>query len=222
MSRDNVSTPERGGTWYSGRTIDTANYEGVEVEGTTKCFEDKNWNAAGVKTDRLSPRMVTCRLVRNVSGVTIYAKRLVQLDPTNPNRVLGYASTLFGESYPADEYLPAGGVPNGDLFWIVVGGPAVCLTGFAGADFNSVSIAAGDILGSGTQAASTGAGTTGVAGRIAGVLAVNVALTTNTQYNELLRYAHNPLGRALSAKTSGNTHADILVDVGWRRGGGYP
>ena len=57
---------------------------------------------------------------------------------------------------------------------------------------------------------------------LAGVLAVNVALTTNTQYNELIRYVTGYVGKAISAKTSGNTNADILVDVGWKRGGGFP
>lgn len=221
MSRSNVPPFERGSTWYNGRTIDTNNYEGVELEGRTCIFEDKNLSSTGpVKSDRTT-RQVTCRLVRNVSGITLYAKRLVQLDPTNPGRVTGYQNVLFGECYPVDEHLPATGVPHGDLFWIVVGGPALVLTSFDGAGFNATSIVAGDQLGALTTANSTGSGTTGVAGRAAAVLAVNVALTTNTQYNELLRYATGWFGRAMSAKTSGNTNADILVDVGWRRGGGY-
>lgn len=224
MSRDNVSTPERGSTWYNGGTIDTNNLAGLEAEGATKIFEDKFWSAAGVKGDRNQARMVACRLVRNMSGVTLYAKQLVQLDTANPNRITGRTVVLFyQDAYPIDEFLPATGVPHGDLCWVVISGPALCMTPLTGAEFNATSIAAGDLVGAATtNGGSTAAGSTAPAGRVAGLLAVNVALTTNTQYNELVRYVTGFIGRAISAKTSGNTNADILVDVGWKRGGGFP
>ena len=123
MSRDNVSTPGRGETWYQGGTIDTNNLAGTEVEGQTKIFEDLNWGAAGIKTVRTSARSVVCRLVRNMSGVTLFAKQLVQLDTNLTTRITGRLATLFGEAYPIDEFLPASGVPHGDLCWIVIGGP---------------------------------------------------------------------------------------------------
>ncbi|HUR52948.1 MAG TPA: hypothetical protein VMZ71_02370, partial [Gemmataceae bacterium] len=200
------------------------NYEGVEREGETKVFEDKLWTAQGVKGERNQSRSVTCRLVRNVSGVTLYAKTLVVLDPTNPNRVTGRATTLFQlDTYPVDEFLPATGVPTGDLFWIVVGGPAKVLTPMTGAEFNATSIAAGDLIGAATtNGGSTAAGSTVPAGRAAGPLLVNVALTTNTQYAQLIRDIRGGIGMAMSAMTSGQTNADMLIDVGWKRGGGYP
>ncbi len=223
MSRDNDVMIERGSTWYAGRTIDTANYEGVDREGDTKVFEDKLWSATGVKGERNQARSVVCRLVRNVSGVTLFAKTLVVLDPTTPNRVTGRSTVLFGECYPVDEFLPATGVPNGDLFWIVIGGPAKVLTPMTGAEFNATSIAAGMFIGAGTtNGGSTAAGSTVPAGRAAGLLPVNVALTTNTQYEQLLRDANGYVGRAMSAMTSGQTNADLLIDAGWKRGGGYP
>lgn len=223
MSRDNVSTPERGATWYNGATIDTNNLAGLEAEGVTKIFEDKLWSAVGVKGERNQGRMVTCRLVRNMSGITLFAKQLVQLDTANPNRITGRTTVLFGEAYPLDEFLPAAGVPHGDLCWIVIAGPALCLTPMTGGEFNATDIGAGSLVGAGTtNGGSTAAGSTAPAGRLAAVLPVNVALTTNTQYNELLRYATGWIGRAISAMTSGQTNANILVDVGWRRGGGFP
>lgn len=220
MSRDNVSTPERGMTLYNGQVIDTSNLQYIEYEGQTKIFEDKNWGDRGVKSDRLNGREVVCRLVRNMSGQTLYGKRLVQLDPTNPGRVLGYSNTLAGEAYPVDEFLPAAGVPHGDLFWIVIKGPAVILTPMTGAEFQSTQITAGQVLVAGTtSAASTAAGTTGSAGRIGGFNAV--AATTAGQFTDILNYAVNWIGRAISAATSGNTNTGILVDV--KRGGaGYP
>lgn len=226
MSRDNTTPFGRGETWYAGRTIDTANYEGVELEGHTCIVEDILWgNSGGVKPGRTTSnaRDQVVRLMRNVSGVTLYAKQLVQVDSTNPNRILGRQNVLFGPAYPIDEFLPATGVPNGDLCWVVIGGPALCLTPMTGAEFNAVSIAAGDILGAATtNGGSTAAGSTAPAGRVAAVLPVNVAITTNTQYSELLRYATGWFGRAVSAMTSGQTNADILIDIGWRRGGGFP
>ncbi len=223
MSRDNVSTPERGSTWYNGGTIDTNNLAGLEAEGATKVFEDINWAATGLKTVRTQARSVTCRLVRNMSGVTLYAKTLVVVDPSNPNRVTGRARVLFEEAYPVDEFLPATGVPHGDLFWIVLSGPAVILTPMTGAEFNAVSIALNDFIGAATtNGGSTAAGSTVPAGRAAGLVPVNVALTTNTQYLQLLRDATTYVGRAMSAMTSGQTNSNLLVDVGWKRGGGYP
>jgi hypothetical protein len=223
MSRDNVSTPERGSTWYNGGTIDTNNLAGLEAEGSTKIFEDVRWDVAGIKPARNQARSVTCRLVRNMTGVTLYAKTLVVLDPANPNRVTGRARVLFEESYPVDEFLPAAGVPNGDLFWIVLSGPAMVLTPMTGAEFNATSIALNDFIGAATtNGGSTAAGSTVPAGRAAALVPVNVALTTNTQYAQLIRDVTTYVGRAMSAMTSGQTNSNMLVDVGWKRGGGYP
>jgi hypothetical protein len=218
--RDNISTPARGETWYQGGTIDTDNLAAVEREGDTKIFEDVDWsNTAGVKPHR-SGRKVVCRLVRNMSGITLYGKRLVTLDPTNPGRVTGFADTTAEECYPTDEFLPAAGVPNGDLFWIVISGPAVVLTPMTGAEFGATSIVAGDrIISLTTSGASTAAGTTGVPGRAAGF--VFVASTTIAQMTDLVNLATNHVGRAMSAKTSGQTNSDLLIDVK-RGGGGYP
>lgn len=223
MSRDNDTMLGRGETYYAGATIDTNNLQGVEREGDTKIFEDKLWSAQGVKGERNQSRSVCCRLVRNLSGVTLFAKTLVVLDPSNPNRVTGRARVLFEECYPVDEFLPATGVPNGDLFWIVLSGPAKILTPMSGAEFNGVSIALNDFIGAATtNGGSTAAGSTVPAGRLATILPVNVALTTNVQYAQLIRDVTGWVGRAMSAMTSGQTNADLLVDVGWRRGGGFP
>lgn len=220
MSRDNISTPNRGETMYQGVTPDLNDLKFAEIEGITKVFEDITWNAAGVKPARTGDRMVVCRLVRNMSGVTLYAKRLVQIDPTNPNRVTGYADTSALECYPVDEFLPAAGVPPGDLFWIVIKGPAMCLTPMDGGPFGNTSIAAGDRLQSlTTTGGSTGAGTTAKAGRVATF--VVVAATTAGQFSDIINHVTNYIGRAMSAKTSGQTNADILVDIK-RETNGYP
>lgn len=219
MSRDNFTTPERGSTMYNGATIDTNNLSYLDYEGQTKIFEDKIWNGSGVKADRLNGREVVCRLVRNMSGATLYPKRLVQLDPANPGRVTGYTNSLCQEAYVVDEFLPATGVPNGDLFWIVISGPTQVLTPMTGAEFNTTLIAAGQVLVAGTTSTgTTAAGTTGAPGRIAGFTIL--AATTVPQFTNILDYATNWVCRAISAATSGNTNTGILVDV--RRPAGYP
>lgn len=209
--RDNITTPGRGETWFMGDTVDTSQ-DLSNFLGFTKVFEDYKWDDRGIKSNRLGGRQVVCRLVKNASGITLYGKRLAQLDPANPNQVLGYANTTGGECYPIDEFLPATGVPSGDLFWIVIKGPAVVLTPMTGAGFATTSIAAGDALGSLTTAgASTQTGTTATAGRVAGFAVA--AATTAGQFTDLLNFAINWVGKAISARTSGETNADLLIDV---------
>lgn len=211
MSRDNTSTPGRGETMYMGSTIDTANLSFVDLEGQVKVFEDIDWGAAGVKPSR-SARKVVCRLVRNMTGLALYPKQLVSIDPASPNRILGNTVTTGQECYPVDEFLPAAGVPDRDVFWIVVSGPAMCKTPMTGAEFQTTSIAAGAILTSGTtNGGSTAAGTTAPAGRVAGFPIV--ASTTVAQFTDLLNVAINSLGKAMSGATSGQTNANILVNI---------
>lgn len=215
MSRDNTSTPERGQTWYNGGTIDTNNLAAVHLEGQEKVFEDILWTgSAGVKSDRglAAGRDVRCRLVRNNSGITLLPKKMVRLDPANPGRVLGYVTNTGQVGYPVDEFLPASGVPHGDLFWIVVEGPAMTLTPFTGAEFGGADIATGVILTSiTTTAGSTQTGTTSENGRVAQYL--TVAATTAAQWSLVQNVMTNWHGRALSARTTAETNADILMDV---------
>lgn len=210
MSRSNVTTPGRGETMYQGATPDTNNLLYSEYEGVEKVFEDINWSDRGVKSTR-SNRMVRCRLVRNLSGITLLGKRLVSINPTT-HRITGYTRTSGQECYPLDEFLPATGVPNGDLCWIVVSGPAVVLTPFVGTDFGGADFAAGDILQSGTvAAASTATASTTTPGRPA-VFTV-AAATTAGQFTSLINYLQNGRLQAMSARTTGETHSDLLVRV---------
>lgn len=67
------------------------------------------------------------RLVRNplALALTVLPGRLVVLDPATYFRsILGYATADAEQSYPVDEFLPAGGVLPGDLFYVTTGGPA--------------------------------------------------------------------------------------------------
>ena len=207
MSRNNASAPDRGQTLYAGNVIDTNNLKGLNLEGQTKEFEDIDWtNPESAKPSR-SARKVRCMLVRNFSGVTLYGKRLVTLNPQT-NRITGYAVTLAQEAFPLDEFLGTNGVPHGDLCWVVVSGPAIVRTLMTGQTAN---IAQGDLIVAATvNAASTAAGTTGTPGRPD---SINLsALTTAAQGYSVVQHARNAW-TALSAATTGQTNTDLLVDV---------
>jgi hypothetical protein len=213
MSRDNDMPFGRGETWYNGRTIDTNNLDGYNVQGRVVMFESFVWSDRGVKSKRLHESQVICRVVRNNSGFALLPKRLVILDPVNPNLAIGLAVTTAVECYPVDEFLPSTGVPNGDLFYIVIAGPAMLLTPMAGAPFGTTSIATGDVLvGLTTSGGTTQSGTTANGGRVAGFNIL--ASTTVAQFTDLFNAAVNWIGRAMSAVTSGQTNTDILVSVG--------
>lgn len=172
-------------------------------------FDDLDLSVSGgVKTHR-SNKQVLCRLVKNESGAALLPKRLGSYSTTAGeygNVIDGYTTTDYAEGAPIDEWLPAAGVPDQAFFWIVVKGPATVLTPLAGAGFNG-DITVGQRLVALT-AVTAGATT---AGRVA---CENITGSTQTaDYSFILKQAANKIGRALSARTTGNTNADLLVDV---------
>lgn len=211
MFQENL--PFERGTTLSGvaeAALVAADYEnGENLEGKEYYVSDEDLSVAGVKTRRTS-RMIKLRVVRNVSGGLLLPKRIARFQQTGPylgSRVDGMTFVTNGRGYPIDEYLPATGVPDGHLFYVVVEGPAAVLTPIAGSEFNG-DIAVGDKLVALT-AATSGATT---AGRVA---KMNITGSTQTaDYTAIIEAAANFIGHALSAKTTGNTNSDILVDVG--------
>ena len=159
-------------------------------------------------------RAITAVLLRNTSGAALLPKRLGQLDRTAgyamTKNVDGYSTTLANQGVVViDPFLPAAGVASNDIFWGIISGPAAVLVPIAGADFN------GDIALNAPLVSSTGT-TTGAttSGRVS-----NVTVTAATAGNTLNGYdgfkmAYAVLGRAMSARTTGETTAgtDILVD----------
>src|SRR5690606_10726577 len=132
MSRDNSPPFPRGGKWGSSESPDGDSFVGREFQ-----FEDIDYSAAGPKPVR-SNRPVTVRCVRDSCTVdsggeaatgALLPKKLVTFKAGTYNReVDGYARlTAVGPCYPVDEFLPAAGVANGELFYIVTKGPAMCL-----------------------------------------------------------------------------------------------
>jgi hypothetical protein len=190
---DRGDLPNRGSTLYEAfETIDANNLRGVGKEGALCWFEDVNPHNG----KRRSGNMVLCKLVRNTSGITLYAKQNAHLqtstlrtDVDRPTRL-----TSEGPSLLVDEYLPSTGVRNNDCFWAPVLGPALGLTSTTAGALNV--IAAGDLL-----VAVTAAGTTSAdAGHIA---------TGATLGDNLL----NVVGVSESTMTTANSGADLLLFV---------
>lgn len=155
-------------------------------------------------------KRVRVRVVRNQSGITLAAKRLVTFktsaagDMGFETEVDGYADTTAERSYPVDEQLAAG-VANYDLFYIVVEGPALCSTNTAADATNVINV--GDNVVAVTAAASTSTATTHANGR---VRLIDLTGATQLLANQIM----NTNGRALSAMTTANTVTDILISVG--------
>ncbi len=204
MARDD-SPPFNRGEYEANANLD-------HLIGRDYVFEDIEWSNTSATKPYRSGKMVRCRLVKNASSAAVLPKRLCKFDTTAGAtyynaRVAGYAHETNQRSYPADEFLPTAGAPDGSYFYIVVEGPALCRTPLAGAEFNDA-ITVGSVLAALT-AVTTGATT---AGRVA-----NQTITGSSQatdYSFAILAAENYVGRALSAATTGQTNADLLVDVG--------
>lgn len=176
-------------------------------------FEDIDYSVSatnvGAKTFRTGFQ-VTCRLVRNDSLAALLPKRVASFSQTAGEYaavVDGYVTTTAQRGFPVDEFLPAAGAPSLSYFYIVVKGPAMVLTPLAGTEFN------GD-AGIGAVMVALTAATSGAT--TSGRLAVqNITGSSQaTDYSFLVNQVENYVGRALSARTTGNTNADLLIDVG--------
>jgi hypothetical protein len=181
----------------TGSTADLTQYEGKEW-----WFEDVDPVNKTTRTNQF----VKCRVVRNTGTFALRPKRVARFSlAPNANgsfgsQIDGYAAVTAERCYPVDEYLPSGGVGVNDLCWIVTEGPALCLTDLA---------ALGSVIDIGDKVVSQTAATSGAttAGRV-----VEQVLTgaTSPLAVQIMHY----IGHAMTARTTNNTDADILVNVG--------
>lgn len=98
----------------------TSTADGGNVVGVVKQFPDVNPVTGRIRSNRVK----TCIAVRNVSGVALLPRRLVRFKAGSFTEVDGYTNAT--DQAPAgvvDEYIPASGVANNDVFWITVQGP---------------------------------------------------------------------------------------------------
>lgn len=170
--------------------------------GSVKCFEDLDHSLA-VPTHR-THHQVECRLVKNSSGIALLPKRLVTFKAgTNRTEVDGYATTTAADGKSVvvvDEWLPAAGVPANSYFWVVIEGPTEVLTDLAGGANNLIPE---DTVLVALTAATSQATT---AGRVAPQDLTGATAPLGNQIQ-------GAFGRAMSAKTTANTNADLLAYV---------
>lgn len=228
MSSQGIANLDRGKTWYNGRTIDVssayANLTDTHLEGQVKVSRNiKSPTELGTSdifgTAIRNARDVKCVLVRNVSGITLLPGFMVTWKSGQfGKRVDGYSRlgvpAIVGTAVMAgmvDDCLPAAGVPDGDLFWLLVEGEALGYTPIAGTEF-ATDWAQGDILIALTAAASTGATTLAITGG-RGQKGTTTPSATQTTDGTVLQIANYRFARVISAKTTGQTNARLLLDL---------
>lgn len=140
MARDEAPPFARGETYANGNAeillaaSGPFGLGGINLEGKEFVFEpnaDATTGSYGLLGPDPNGRPIRVKVVRNVSGVNLKPKRLVKFQTGTANinletRVDGY--TFAVGDVPAgivDEFLPAAGVPDQDLFYIVVEGPSI-------------------------------------------------------------------------------------------------
>lgn len=189
-----------GKTFYDGRTIDTSNYGGVNLEGQVCTFTNVNV-PSGATTLRtvLEDGPIVARLVRNTSGIALLPSRIaIYASGFNDKRVDGYTHTTAQQGAGiVDPFLPSTGVPNGDLFWLIEEGTVPVRRSLSN---SAADDAAGDILYAITAATSQ-ATTAGRFTRWVGTF--TAAETTDSGAANILL---NNIGRAMSACTTAGTN----------------
>lgn len=230
MARNENPPFGRGETFYNLFAATTqSSSDGGQLEGKEWLFEDINPQTKAYR----SGRPVTCRVVRNVSGIALLPSRLVRFAnapiPSQPyngvfgGQVDGYVNTApnsnpndpNSKGFPLDEYLPTAGLQNLDLGWIVVQGPAAVLTDLA--SLNPVLNVGDRVIG---QTAATSQATT--AGRIISINGNTTNTTLGAAANAMDFIGYVISGPAFTASTTGgstiaattnNTNASVVVDV---------
>jgi hypothetical protein len=133
MARDDAPPFARGETFYNGGLIDPSdplglgglNYEGKEFVFEVNAQDQGTGYPAGQDP---TGRPIRVRVVRNVSGGALKGGRIAHYKAEDPYEchVDGYCFALGDR--PAgviDEFLPPAGVPNNDLFYVVIDGPTL-------------------------------------------------------------------------------------------------
>lgn len=179
---------DRGCTY--GVTDDTL---AVYMEGKEYIHQDKTYGTG---------MFVKVRCCRNNSGATLLGKRAAKFNLTagkGEYDVAGYCTVTAERTGIIDDLLPPTGVPDNDLFWLVISGPCLARTAV---DATNANVAVGDWL-IALTAATTGATT---AGRV-----YTDPLTGATSV--LAQNLLGIVGQAMSAATTGNTNSNILINA---------
>lgn len=141
MARNENLPFERGATYYNGGTIDQNELGGGNLEGKEYLAEVNPSGAPSASNSDPSGRQVLVRVVRNRSGINLKPARLAVYAVGSANGNLPLGTGVAGYAFAdtdlvagvIDEFLPPGGVPNGDLFYLVIDGPTRVTTPNSGA-----------------------------------------------------------------------------------------
>lgn len=184
---------ERGQTLFGGSPANAT--DGAQILGQEYVvFDDQH----GTK------REVLLRAVRNSANIAVLPKRMARLS-ADGTEIVGYTRLPSEKGFPIDELLPAAGCADNDICFVVVEGPALCLTSLSN---YSADLAARDLLTS--QTAATSQATT--AGRVL-LRAVVAATADATAGQRNVTTNDGVVGSCLSAILTDSTNADVLVDV---------
>jgi|5_EtaG_2_1085323.scaffolds.fasta_scaffold00140_51 hypothetical protein len=105
-------------------TYDAQVGDGSHLLGVHKVFLDTNPATQSVTTNET----VECIAVKNCSGSALLPKTLVKFkEAATLTQVDAAANNTHIRVGVVDEYLPATGVPNNEVFWVVVRGPTTIL-----------------------------------------------------------------------------------------------
>lgn len=199
-----------GQTYFNGGTVATSGDYGTtqSLEGTERTFENRTL------TDPITVRHagnLETLLVRNVSGITLLPGRGVRWKTGQEGkRVDGYVYVPSEEvAGIVDDRLPSTGVPDGDLFWLLRKGKCIVYT-------NNTTTSGGlaaNISTRGPLVAATAA--TSQAPTQAGKFRLSAtSLASSDNIGSVIEdNIRNCIGRALTARTTGETSAAILVDL---------
>lgn len=186
------------------QTIDTDDYAGIGLEGQLKMVKDLD------PDDTLKLRSAKIRkavLMRNVSGVTLYAGLAVSPQSGyEGKRFDGLTEVTAGRAAGViNDQLCAAGCRNGDMCLVITEGPNLCYSGNTEGD----AISAGDFVYAKTAASSTANTVGGTTADDGGKL----EWRDETATNDTLAAIKNNIGRALSACTTAETNTLKLVDL---------
>ncbi len=212
MTATLATTLPRGGMIISTDTT----YESAPFEGARRTFADDTLSNGTLIVNSGTP--LEAIAVRNVSGGTLYPKRLCKWQTGKRGTRVDGASAIAGSvglttgdnvAGVVDSRIPASGVPTNYVFWMFVKGPHLCTTNGA-ADVTNDFDAADVLVCAATADDTTGASTAN--NTMNGCIELYIDATTTGAANIQVNGVHQIIGRAMSTGiTTANTGTDCLV-----------
>ncbi len=160
-------------------------------------FQDNLWDTGnnGPPTIR-SSTPVRCRLVKNNTGSAILPKQACKIDPADAGSITALTSAVTDQYGIADEFLPAAGVPDKGIFWMVTRG-------------NTKALSAASLIANWTAGDYLVA--SGVTGGTIDLFDYSLVPTTATPFHTSWTALKNARARATAANTTGGSTATVQM-----------